>query len=55
MFSGITNQFSNLLGKGEGEQAADGTEGAPAPVAAVPDLQPTADAAVEGGEAGAEG
>lgn len=53
MFSGITNQFSNLLGKGEGEQAADGDTAAP-PVEAVAD-QPIVDAAVEGAEAGAEG
>ena len=60
MFSGITNQFSNLLGK-SGEGGEPGTEAAaetvqPAEIAA--EVQPAVipDAiGVEGAEAGAEG
>lgn len=59
MFSGITNQFSNLLGKaGEGgEQAGDAAAAAGHTVdLAAAEPQPaTVDAAVEGAEAGAEG
>lgn len=60
MFSGITNQFSNLLGK-SGEGGEPGTEAAataaqPAEIPA--EVQPTdvSDATgLEGAEAGAEG